>query len=186
MPDGRAAVFLGHSGSGKSTLAALLGRRGHPPLGDDTSPLRVDEGGALCLYPGLPQHKLWLKTLEQLEHDPSDGHRVLPTMDKYYLPAFSPALTPAPLGKLYILEPGDVGSVTMEPLVGKERLAALFDHTYRSDFARRLGQNPGYLRLVAAVAGSGVTIRRLRRPCEGWSLSECVELMEADWGAPFR
>ncbi len=181
MPDGRGAVFLGRSGAGKSTLAAALGQRGHAPLSDDISPVRLAAGGGLWLYPGLPQHKLWQETLARLELDPTVRRQARPTVQKYYLPVAAPAAMPLPLGALYVVEPTAAAAVAMVPLAGNARLNALTQHTYRPEFARLLGQNDDYLRLIAAVGRGGVPIRRLRRPTAGWSLSECVERIESDW-----
>lgn len=183
MPDGRAAVLLGRSGAGKSTLAAALGQRGHAPLSDDISPVRLDAGGGLWLDPGLPQHKLWQQTLARLDLKPSVRRQAQPSVEKYWLPVAAPVLTPVPLGRLYVVEQTDSAAVAMVPLAGNARLNALIQHTYRPDFSRLLGQNDDYLRLVAAVDRGGVPIGRLRRPTAGWSLSECVARIESDWDA---
>ncbi|MBF8275275.1 MAG: HPr kinase [Candidatus Brocadiaceae bacterium] len=182
MPDGRAAVFLGKPGAGKSTLAAALCLRGHTPLSDDISPLRKDAGGALWMYPGLPQHKLGQKLLTELCLDPATTRKVRPGVEKYFLSMVGSGLMPAPLGMLYELKPSDTTKVEMDimPFQNITQLEIVTRHTYRAGLALQLGQNANYLPLLGAVANR-VPITRIKRPRETWSLPACVERIEADW-----
>jgi hypothetical protein len=101
---GRAAAFVDGSGGGKSTLAAAFVRLGYRLLTDDVLVIRETEG--VCWgTPGYPVLRLWPEVIAGLFGSPDQFPRVLPRLEKRYVPvwdAFHAA--PCPLGSIYLLD----------------------------------------------------------------------------------
>jgi hypothetical protein len=131
-----ALAFLGTHGQGKSTMAAAFLRRGASLLADDVLPLR-SVGGEVHGGPSIPLMKLWIdsvkSTLELHEDLPNLSdfiEKKLLALDGQY--PFS--RRSVALRALYLLDRYDPiargrHDVTLRPMSGQERLAALMEHT---------------------------------------------------------
>src|SRR5205823_2615912 len=103
--DGLGVVFAGPSGTGKSTLAAHFAKRGHRVLCDDLCVLSVDPAGAVLVWPGLRQFKLWKDALLHLGYQEAGLVRAIDGRDKYHLPnSIADSGCPVPLRRLYLLD----------------------------------------------------------------------------------
>lgn len=126
-------AFSGPSGRGKSTLVAALVARGFPLVTDDVLPLRpVAEGTGVLAGPGLPEIRLYMPTAElaglaESTSPPGRGQ----TKGRWTAGSAQFARDSAPLARLYLLEPGPLGSQQMRRarsgprLKPKEALLAL-------------------------------------------------------------
>jgi len=121
--DGRGVIVLGPSGAGKSTFAGEMRRRGHVHVSDGMSVVRLREGVAELL-PGPPFARLWPDAIARLGADPSQLPRVLPDMDKRWVPITDPVADgPVPLYKIYSLhvaadESEPIQALPMPPALG--------------------------------------------------------------------
>ena len=163
--DGRAIAVAGASGTGKSTLAAWFSRQGRQIVGDDVIALKAGKD-AVIAYPGAPRVRLWREAMERFGLDSGglEPSYADDAVEKWDLPVAADQLVAEalPLGAIYVLEDGPQVAITA--LRGAAATSALFDHTYRGDFAdRRPEWRAEHWRAVAAVAAS-VPVFRLVRP----------------------
>jgi hypothetical protein len=152
----RVAAFCGISESGKSTLAYGLAARGHVHWSDDALAFRVDPArGATAV--GLPfTVKLRESSAELFGASPDRAEVMEGSQWKS-----------APLGAVFLLEPGDAGQsrerVLIERLSSGGALHALLPNAYRfrpQTDERRRETMRSYLELVASVPIFGVRFPR--------------------------
>jgi hypothetical protein len=167
-----AVLFMGSAGWGKSTTAAALHARGHGLVTDDVAVLRVEEGRSV-LFPGIPQLKLWPKTLVSLGEDPENLPRCTPRFEKRARPATHFSSAPLRLKRIYVLDEGD--ALEILPLRPLEALTELVRHTYG---AMGVG-DPSHFFECASITDK-VAMRRLRRQKSLSQLPKLVRLIEDD------
>ena len=181
---GCCAVFLGASGSGKSTLALAFRERGHRILSDDLSAVRPGSDGRLEIQPGYPQAKLWLDSLASLNISGEDLRRIRRSMEKRALPFDASFFRSAlPVGRIYVLRPGDDLDIHIEPVGGSRRFAVLRNHTYRFRYLEGSGSKAEHFQSAVQLAQQ-VPISIVRRPRDLLRLPELVDRLEADLCTP--
>jgi hypothetical protein len=143
---GGAVAFMGAAGSGKSTLGASFVRAAFPLLADDGL-LLTEDRDTLAAVPSYPEIRLWPDACAALSAvgEPSETWHLA---GKTCLPAggvrWPFASAPVPVRRLYVLGGPAVaageGTVTVEPLGGRERFLQLVSHSFRLDVedSRRL------------------------------------------------
>lgn len=172
----RAMICVGQSGAGKSTLAAGFMQRGYPVIADDLAAID-SEGRAL---PGIPRIKLWQETAAHLRIGTEGLTRVAADLPKFNLPlSADPARDAVPVGWLYILEPGDVPGVTIEPLNGLARFPYLIEHTYRLVLVEGMKLSGAHMAQCAVLAGKA-RIARVSRPSKVFMLDELIDSLIKD------
>lgn len=171
-------AIAGLSGAGKSTTSLALRRRGHDLLIDDVTVLHMVDG--------LPWTTPYARNVHLLP-DAADALGVdfaaLPLLGggrtKAAFRAESPPEQPHRIDRIVVLDPGaDVSDVSIEPLQGGARVAALLPHAERRGLAPLILGPQRYFDLVTQLAAA-VPVSVLRRPREGWSLDEVVDVIEA-------
>jgi hypothetical protein len=130
----RALGFLGKSGRGKSTLAAAFARAGYPFLTDDGLLVECEDAGFL-VRPSNPNLGLWHDSDAAVlgTRDPPSGahegekRRIEASVE---LPFHD---RPLGLQAIYVLGPGGVDSVAIEPLAPAAAFNLIFEHTFILD-----------------------------------------------------
>ena len=131
---GFAIGFAGPSGRGKSTLAAAFARVGYPFLTDDGL-LIEREGDTFVAMPSFPQLRLWTDSNEAILG--VQDARALPDGDEKRRVAATDEMPfgtqPAGLRAIYLLGPGEVESLVIEPLGLAAAFNALLQHSFILD-----------------------------------------------------
>jgi len=177
--NGSAVAFLGPSGVGKSTLAAALARRGYRVMADDVAAISV-EASRVLLVPGYPQLKVWADAVEKLGEDKSALRQVRANLEKYGIPLQEQYCRErTPLGRIYVLESKNNGSLELTEIRGTEKLTALVGNTYRLHFlGSGAGRAPNFEQCAAVAART--VVMRLRRPTRPFLLEDLADLAEQD------
>lgn len=182
--DGWCAAFLGASGAGKSTLALAFRERGYRILTDDLSVVRPGSHGWLEIQPGYPQAKLWLDSLASVNICGEDLRRIRRSMEKRALPLDASFVRSAlPVGRIYVLRPGDSDDIRIEPVSGSRRFAVLRSHTYRFRYLEGSGSRAEHFQSALQLA-QRARISWVRRPRQLFRLAELVDRLEADLRIP--
>jgi hypothetical protein len=175
---GAVTGFLGGPRWGKSTMAATLHRRGHALVADDFIAV-TEHNGALRVYPGFPQLKLWPEAAASVGADPEQLPQLRPDLEKRARRLEAGFAAEAlPLGRLYVLEEGE--AIAVEALDRQTALVELVRHSYAARALPRLDAAE-HLRQCARVLRQ-TTVRRLRRPRDLGALEAVAECVEADAG----
>jgi hypothetical protein len=164
VANGSASVaFVGTSGAGKSSLAAHLAEIGWTMVADDVSVIRP-LGEEFGVWAGSGRVKLARDAVASIDHDVETLPHVGGTRDKYHvaLRAAGTASQPVPLRRIYLLA-GWGESVSAEPAGGLDAIDIVGGHTYRQEFVKPMGVEPGWLQQVVRVART-VPVRKLIRP----------------------
>lgn len=178
--DGSCIAFAGHSGSGKSTLAGAFLKNGYRILTDDIGVVTIGSEGIPILYPGYPQLKLWADTLTKLGEDEKSLTRIALGIEKFRRPMRDAFCGHAlPLNRLYLLSVSPVPAITLTPLTGAAKVAALITHTYHAGFLQGLGKRPDHFKQCNAVA-LGLPVIQVVRPKEPFLLRELVDCVRED------
>ena len=156
-------AFIGPSGAGKSSLAAHLAEAGWTVVADDVSVIRP-LGEGFGVWAGSRRVKLARDALASIDLDVQSLPHVGGTRDKYHLtlrPEGS-SLEMVPLRRIYLLS-GWGDAVAAEAASGLDAIDIVGGHTYRQEFVKPLGLEPGWLQQVVRVART-VPVYRLVRP----------------------
>jgi hypothetical protein len=179
-----AAVFMGDKGAGKSTTAGALIAAGHRLVTDDVVAIDLAEPASPKIRPGFPQLKLTddaarsltlSNTDVKLAPHPAIGkkqHRLTSSFDAAELP----------LTRIYVLERGDVASISVcEP---GEALRRLIQFSYIVRFGRTaLGDRAAAHMADCSRLVGGIGVRMLGVPSRLDRLGEAVKAVERDMRA---
>jgi len=169
-----AVLFAGSSGSGKSTIAAALHQRGSPLMADEICAIVGD-----LVYPAGAEALIWRDSLEELGEDCARLQAVRQGFDKFMLPLNSGADRTAalPICSVYILESGT--RLKVAPLEGLQKIAALWQNTYRLPFVRHMNLENQHLANICGFAKQ-VRVARLVRPNKKFPINELIEFIERE------
>lgn len=133
---GEAVVFVGDKGYGKSTMAAMLCRRGHRLLADDTVAIDIDTTNRHLVLPGFPQVKLYPDAVVAASgRDPDTLEEIASNVSKRSLKPENFCTETLPLGAVYVLGHGtDVRISQIEP---QEALRFLIVNSYMARFSSK-------------------------------------------------
>jgi hypothetical protein len=136
---GFAVAFLGISGRGKSTLTASFATNGFRFLTDDGLLLEESADDYLA-RPSHPSIRLWDDSRTELLTAASETALPLDYTPKARLLANNQLAfcdEARPLKALYFLGEGLVGTVTIQPIVGREAMIELVRHSFLLDIEER-------------------------------------------------
>ncbi len=137
--DNTAVAFLGVSGRGKSTLAASFSTSGFRFLTDDGLQLEPGAGGYLIL-PSHPSIRLWDDSLQALIPESTPLAAAVDYTPKARLLAGDEVAycnQPRPLSCAYFLGEGQVDSVMITPVSGRDAMIELVKHSFLLDIEAR-------------------------------------------------
>lgn len=176
-----AMLFCGPSGAGKSTLAAMLSRRGFPLLNDDVCNLSKTANGQYEVYPDGRMLKLWAESMEHLQVEATEEHRIRESMEKFYLTPETVDLTPRRVGGVYMIYPLDAGEAPqLEPLSAVEGMVELMRNAYRPMLVHAMEMQPSYFEACVSLIRNG-GLYRLKRAKDFSRADEVLELLEENW-----
>lgn len=178
--EGEAVVFMGNSGVGKSTTSTAFRKRGHAVLTDDLCVVRAGPDGRMLAYPGFPQSKLWLDSLEKLDFSPESLTRIREKIEKRALPLGDDfSAHPLPVKKLYLLRTHNQEEIKLTPTQGPQKFNVLKKNTYRFGYLAGIDGKTGHFQQALQLAQQAPVIIATR-PREGFKLDEFVAALEAD------
>jgi aryl sulfotransferase len=170
-------AIAGRRGAGKSTTSMGLRRRGHRLLVDDTSVLDFRSDG-VWMQPYARNVHLLPDTAEALGVDfaaltPLAGRAI-----KSSFLAEETSTEPRQLDRIVVLQPS---SQLVEPTIvevhGAARMRVLRNQVHRRGLAPMLLGPERFFERLAQLADA-TRVQVLRRPAEGWSLDEVLDLIE--------
>lgn len=82
---GKTIMFAGKQGSGKSTLAAASTKCGAKIVSDDICPVRITPSGAVKVFPGHSQVKLWPESIDMLGYEKGESYKLHSDVEKRYV-----------------------------------------------------------------------------------------------------
>jgi hypothetical protein len=161
-PTDHAVVLAGNSSAGKSVLLAALVERGWGLLTDDLAPVTLDDEGAPVAVPTWPGITLFGMS----------GSRRFVGRDARFVDEARP------VSAIWWLGVHRFDRMEVRDVEGIARFEALGAMAYNRRIASALLDRASYLRVAAAVAGSGIPIRRLIRPHGRWTADELADIVE--------
>ena len=180
--DGQAVAFLGAKGSGKSTMAAILHRRGHNFITDDTLAVQISQHQQPLVFPSFGRFKLWCDSVTALGQKPELLPTISSVVDKRHCSVTNNIVEqPVPLGCIYVL--GQDPVLAIQPLSSSQGLLQLIRHTYNTErFRKQVLQGTGIAQNFANCNKivQQVPIRSLLRPSSLDLLSDIAQLVEKD------
>lgn len=179
--DGQAVAFLGAKGSGKSTMAAMLHRRGHNFITDDTLAVQVSQHQQPLVFPSFGRFKLWSDSVTALGQKPELLPKISSVVDKRHCSVTNNIVEqPIPLRCVYVL--GQDPVLAIKPLSSSQSLLELIRHTYNTErFKKQVLQGTGIAQnfVNCTKIVQQVPIHSLLRPPSLDLLSEIAELLES-------
>jgi len=178
---GFAVLFCGPSGAGKSTIAAALAQRGYPVVTDDVCAISIRPGVRPLVHPDGRQLKLWAHAIERLDLGETQGARVRPQLQKFYVEPRQAYSEPLPLGAVYVLRearPPHTPGIEKPNIV--DAALTLRRNAYRPALIARLDQKEDYFHAAASVA-SAAGIFYLTRALDFAAMPEIIDSLEAHW-----
>ncbi|PKM94034.1 MAG: hypothetical protein CVU84_11225 [Firmicutes bacterium HGW-Firmicutes-1] len=171
-------IITGESGAGKSTVTNALIKKGYNMVTDDVAALEIDEENKLKIYPSYPRQKLWIDSVRHMQIDISEIRRMDGTNDKFYLPVEEFCYHPIELKAIFELKPMICKQVSVEELIGKERLEVILNNTYRSVFIEPLGLMKNHFFQCVKMTKM-LKVYRLCRPENEFTIDEQVNSIES-------
>ena len=176
--EGNAVIFTGDRGAGKSTLTTALRNKGYHFISDDVAATYFDK--VPYVYPGFPYQKLCDDAMDSLGYK-REGLSTINGEDKvkYVVPAFDSFYDKsAPLTSIVKLEVGDVDKVTIDKVIGQEKLILIMKNVYRQEFLGFMGgMTPVFIKKCIDIA-KNITCYKVTRPKEGFTVNEQINLIE--------
>lgn len=174
-----AVVLCGVSGAGKSTLLNELLRRGYPMLVDDVCGVTF-AGDQPLVLPGYPRTRLWLDSAQKLGQSVEGLERTRPSIEKYERQVPEQYCSqPAPLHKVYLLNPHNQDTITLETVPLIDGFGVITHNTYGYGLLAGLARKSSHFKSVSAVA-QRVPICRVTRPSGHFLLTELADAIEQD------
>ncbi|TRZ84081.1 hypothetical protein D4R89_13925 [bacterium] len=172
-PTGAIAVS-GDSGAGKSTTLAALLQHDCTMLSDDITALRLGNDGQVRILPGVPLLHLSEDAAAGLGRDIAGLPRYQWRRMKAAIPTQAAMATqPALMRALYLLQTHSGDDLSVHPLTGAEKFAALQTCVYGPLLPQ---EHPGQFPLLAAVADQ-VAVFRIERPGALWAVRDVMNVI---------
>lgn len=169
-----AIALCGKSRAGKSTTLAAMIQNGCTMVSDDLTILRRAANGCTEVLPGTAMMHLWDDAAQGVGLDVSGLSRHPMRRGKAALQApGKQCLVPAPLHKIFILEPCTGKNIRLSRLCGTDKFDALLESVYGPLFGE---EHPGLFTTFTSTAAQ-TDIYRIKRPEGRWSVDEVVELI---------
>lgn len=159
---GQAVMLAGDSSVGKSVLLAALVRRGWGLLTDDVAPVTLDDAGVPVALPTWP---------EMILFGPSGSRRAVGCEASFVAEA-------RPVRAIWWLGVHGFDRIEVCGVERTDRFESVGAMAYQRRITSALLDRASYLRVAAAVAGSGIPIRRLIRPRGRWTADELADIVE--------
>jgi len=176
--NGQAVIFAGSSGAGKSTMAAALRNKGHLLLADDVAVITFSKARLPWVQSGFPQQKLMFDSAAQVGIEAAALALVSQSWDKYAVPVTAGfEARPMPLKAIYQLTAQAEAELSLAPLTGFNKIAAIITNTYCYNLLEKVGLKLAHFNMCAGFLKE-IPVFRLTRPLGQRSLQDQVRLWE--------
>jgi hypothetical protein len=171
---GGGIAICGNSQAGKTTTLAAMLQSGSEMISDDLTVLRFAAGGLVEVVPGPQRLHLWDEAAHTLAFDvPRLGrHPMRPGKAAVQAPE-KLGQEPAPLRKIFVIEPSPEEDLSVLRLSGTEKFNALLECLYGPIFQE---EHPGLFSIFSAAVRQA-DVFRIRRPEHRWSVREVVKVI---------
>ncbi|WP_310259038.1 aldolase [Fictibacillus barbaricus] len=174
--NGKAYAFIGESGVGKSTLASAFILQDFKLISDDVIAINFDNQNNPIMMPSYPQQKLWKESLIKFGMDSKKYQPLFERETKFAVPVENPVKVPIELAGVIELEVNDSDSIKYEKIKGLNKIATLFQHTYRSSFINRLELSDWHFKETVKLLDK-IQINKLSRPKNQFTAHELVAVV---------
>lgn len=173
-----AVLFMGESGRGKSTLLNAFLQRGYNMLTDDVAGIILDNQGRPLLLPGLPQTKLHLDVIQNLNQSIKADDRQQPDGKFYRQPRHQFRISPQTIWRVYWLADSATDDrLDISLLTPYRALETVVHNIYcQATLVRRTQRQSNFSQLSALVGA--VKLYQLTRPKSLKQLTTFVDLIE--------
>ena len=172
-----AVLLIGTSGVGKSTLTNAFVQRGYRMMGDDVTPVSIDEAGNPQAVSGFPASRLWRDSAQYFGHDVSLLTKAHGDLEKYYVVPDEWCDRTLPVAAVVVLHAAGNGEARIEEIEPSERMKWLLRYSFRKKFLTGFRLNDMQFRTVSAMAARS-RIVRLVRPSKGAPAATLAHLLE--------
>lgn len=174
--DGRAVIVSGISGAGKSTLCNELRENGYLFLSDDTVPLKQKDGMVMT-YPAYPYAKLCEDAAKDCGYDVEQLELINEGRGKYAVNLQEELCRePVPVDALIMIQVSEQDQVTMEEVVGSEKIQFFMQTLYCYKIYTNLGMSQK-LFLRATHLADKIRCYRITRPNIGMTVEQQRKLI---------
>ena len=168
--NGKSVAFCGYSGQGKSTLVAYLDAKGFPFITDDILAVNVGKDGAMNIFPGPAQIRLWPDSLAAIGEQPENVPTFYERYDKRLFRGVHQLTSQLPpLTRIYVLESASSEDTHIEALGPARALQYVMTYSSvgeltmaRKDVFKDSSDRLRHLNKCAVIAQK-VPVRRLIR-----------------------
>lgn len=176
--DDKAVIFTGDRGAGKSTLTTALRQKGYNFISDDVASIEIDK--VPYVMPGFPYQKLCESAMDKFGYDKESHTSFMSDKEvKYIVPALDQFVYEGrELVGIVKLTVGDVNEVTIEEIVGAEKLNNIIENIYRGEYIKYLGKMDSiYLKQCIDIA-KNIRFFKITRPANKFTVHEQIDLIK--------
>jgi hypothetical protein len=156
-------MICGESGVGKSSLTTSFCLNGATFLTDDVTPILFCEGQPR-IWNVSDRIKLWSDSLQQLNQPLEGLERIMPQYEKFYLPIASEREVYSQLQHIFILYVHDEPKLSIQPLTGVDRFAALRNQLYRPEYLCGMPESEATYIKQLVILSQVLTVTNIFRP----------------------
>ena len=161
----RGIMICGESGVGKSSLTASFCLNGADFLTDDITPIVFKEG-IPTIWVMSDRIKLHADSLTQLNQPIDELTQIGPDWAKFYFPMKSVSEETVALHHIFVLHVHDQPDVSVRPLAGIEKFAALRNELYRGEYLRGMPESEADYLTQLILLSQHVSVTKISRPAE--------------------
>lgn len=180
----KAILITGESGSGKSTTLMALLQKGHDFFSDDVCVLtkNSETDNYNMVLPSYPGVKLWEDSFEKLQLNLlNETIQLRPELPKYRInTAKNKSASPLPVSAIFILQKdGRINQPVVKQLTAFSAIEKMNILLYRFTQSTTMQTKTELFKKLTDLIKS-TKIYELRRPVDGNSISQVVELIERE------
>lgn len=181
-------IITGDMGTGKSTLTLAFGVQGYKFLADDVSAISMNLNGKFIVNPAYPQQKLCRDAAIKLGLNIKDFVRIDEGRDKFAIPSQDNFMNNSKelcyIAEVTVRENESMDDykVTIEEIVGVEKLNLLIKNIYRVEIATIIGIKSEYFNNIVSIAKQ-IKYYKIIRPKNSFTVNEQIKLIRSQIGA---
>lgn len=181
----KTVTITGESGVGKSTLTSAFSCMGYKFLADDVSAISTSSDEEILVNPAYPQQKLCRDAAINLGLKIENLVRIDEGRDKFAIPSHKNFMQ-EPKKLYYIVEivvkeNGINNNVTIEEIIGVDKLQAIIKNIYRGEIAKVIGIKGEYFKHIISIAKQ-IKYYKISRTPDLFSLQEEIKLITSQVG----
>lgn len=167
----KAIILTGRSGAGKSTLTNAFRHYEYPFMADDVSST-LELKGEIFIEPAYPQQKICRDAMEKMKYNIENFKLIDEGREKYVIPAHKSFVSEKrKLDAIFEIEPYDGEKVTVQELLGQDKMKTILRNIYRIEVMKIHGIPQNYFRKIFNIA-KNISVYRINRPRNEFSVHE--------------